>query len=759
MQRPIEIVSAIAGLLESEGNYFEILNKIAQRLKASMKCNIVSIYRNDKEGYQLIANEGFGKEHIGKLSINKGRGLVHHIAKTGKTLCLREATSHYSFYYVHGLGEEKFRGFIGTPIKKKNRVLGILILQFLRKYDSTIEDIALMETVGQQVSGLVESSFKKTDEIKNNEDRSKVQCRGMVPGYFSGKVIKRLLMDDSIGAPTKSGKGFKEEESRLKEAFKVSHEFYENMQKHSDTREMKDILRTHSMMLSDPKFTECTQKHLKNNSSAEESVVLAVQEISEIFNNISDPYIQQRSRDVVDIGRRLFHSLTPSSENNIELEGDEKAVCIASRLPPSVLIEEGPKYFGAIIFVEENLYSHNIILAKSMGIPAVIISRDQLMTIFESKELFVDGELGLIVQNPTENWKDEYTKSHHSLVEEDVKDFGPCITQNGKLIELGINGGFIKDVMHMPSWITEVGLYRTEFQFFNSTLLPTEAELTETYEKLLSITAPKPVVLRILDTGADKQPPCMHFVSEENPVLGNRSIRYLLRNSEIFFTQLRAMLKAQAKTKGNLKILIPMVTIYEEVSRIRDHIQKVIRDLKFEGIVLKRPPLGVMIEVPAAINLIPKFSSVVDFFCIGTNDLLQYFFAADRTNSHVQYLCRWHNPAFLGTLKGILNSSKELKKSISVCGEMSGELWGGLVLVGLGYTKLSMDKTLTYRHHELFSAVNTTQLKRLCKKLIQCNTSLEVLELLQLFLDEWPSISEDLKELLQSELNNLINPS
>jgi phosphoenolpyruvate-protein kinase (PTS system EI component) len=251
----------------------------------------------------------------------------------------------------------------------------------------------------------------------------------------------------------------------------------------------------------------------------------------------------------------------------------------------------------------------------------------------------------------------------------------------------------------------------------------------------------------------------MHFVSEENPVLGNRSIRYLLRNSDIFFTQLRAMLKAQAKTKGNLKILIPMVTIYEEVSRIRDHIQKVIRDLKFEGYVLKRPPLGVMIEVPAAINLIPKFSSVVDFFCIGTNDLLQYFFAADRTNSQVQYLCRWHNPAFMGTLKGILNSSKELNKSVSVCGEMSGELWGGLVLVGLGYRKLSMDKALTYRHHELFSAVNTSHFSRLCKKLIQCNTSLEVLELLQLFLDEWPSLSEDLKELLQSELNNLINPS
>jgi phosphotransferase system enzyme I (PtsP) len=201
-----------------------------------------------------------------------------------------------------------------------------------------------------------------------------------------------------------------------------------------------------------------------------------------------------------------------------------------------------------------------------------------------------------------------------------------------------------------------------------------------------------------------------------------------------------------------------MVTAYEEVSRIRDHIIKVLRDLRRDGLTLKRPPIGVMIEVPSSINLIHKLASMVDFFCVGTNDLLQYYVASDRTNSLVQYLYQWCHPAFLMTLKGVSLSCDEAKRNVSICGEMAGEMWGSLVLVGLGFRLLSMDRQVIARHHDLMAQANVKPLEKLVAKLIQCNTVLEVLEQMQLFLDKW-SLPPELKDLLQSELNNLIHPS
>lgn len=757
MKKPIEITSEIANLIANEGSSSDVLNKICNHLKKSLGCNIVSIYRKEESCHRLIANAGFSVEQIGELTIQSGKGLVHHITNTVKPLCLRDATSHLAFYYVHGLGEEKYHGFIGVPVLRRKSVIGVLAVQYIRKYDSSLEDIALMETVAQQISGIIVSQKKKEEESKPKV-KFNIIGRGVVPGIFHGKAIKRLILEDMLNPSTeREGQGYEIEKQRLDDAHSKSKEFLEDLLGKAKTLEMKDILTSHLMMITDPKLLEKENNHLRENYSAEQAVSLAIREISDTFENISDPYIRQRSLDVVDVGRRLYHTLRPSEEQLTQHK--DKAVYIASKLPPSVLIEEGLTHYGALILVDESLYSHNIILAKSMGIPTIIITREQLSDIYDAEQLFVDGEMGMVVINPTDVWIENYMQSHSAFSDELSEDLGPPSTRDGRPITLGINGGFTRDIENLPGWISEIGLFRTEFQFFLSAKLPTEEELTANYTDVLSCAAPRMVTLRILDTGGDKQPPCMHFIHEDNPILGDRSIRFLLKNSEIIFTQLRAMLKAQIATKGKLRILIPMVSVYEEVSRIRDHVNKVIRDLKKEGKKVKRPPLGVMIEVPSSINLIPKLAPITDYFCVGTNDLLQYFVAADRTNSNVQYLYRWHHPSFLTTLRGIIKSCLGVRRPVSICGEMAGELWGSLVLVGLGYENLSMDRKSIARHHEVLSYVNSNELARLVTRLIQCDTSLEVLEKLQLFLDNWKKIDPELKEVLQTELNNLINPS
>ena len=753
VKNPLEITASVAQLAQKA--QASSLGDICVLLQKSLGCNIVSVYSSVKDGFLLIANQGFKEDSVGKILLKKGRGLVNHIATTGKTLCLSEASSHLSFYYVHGLGEEKFHGFIGTPIRRDKETVGVLIFQFIKKVDSSLDDIAFIETIAQLIADLVRPPKKMVSDSSTKELR--IAARGVSSGTFHGPVIKKLILDDSPeSGQAQQGKGYEVEKKRLEEAHSKARSFLEELKTKSTTKEMTDILSAHLMMMSDPKLKEKEDTHLRNNLAAEQAVSLAAMEIAEMFKSISDPYIRQRSVDVLDVGRRVYRCLRPS-EN--ALSGKTiKSVYIANKLPPSVLIEEGPTLYGALILVEENLYSHNIILAKSMGIPTVIISKEQLLGLFEAKVIFVDGELGLVVPSPSAVWIKEYNRNHRSPEESERKEYGPCRTKNGTDLILAMNGGFLKDTENLPSWIPEIGLFRTEFQFFTSQRVPTEEQLTYNYTKILEATGTRPTTLRILDAGADKQPPCLQFAHEDNPVLGDRSIRYLLKNSEIIFAQLRAMLRAQAATGGNLRILIPMVTVYEEVTRIRDHIIKVIRDLRREGIHVKLPPLGAMIEVPSCINLIPKISPMVDFFCVGTNDLLQYYVAVDRTNSLVQYLYKWYHPSFLMTLKGISRSCHESGRSLSTCGEMAGEMWGSLVLVALGYRHLSMDRQAIARHYELFEHVSLRSIERLVARLMQYNTGLEVLEQLQLYLDKW-TLPTGLRDLLQSELNNMINPS
>jgi phosphoenolpyruvate-protein phosphotransferase len=752
VKNPLDITSKVARITQNEQP--GALEEITQILKKALGCKVVSIYACAEDSYLLIANQGFSSDQVGKLILKKGRGLVDHIVAKKKTLCVSDATSHPAFYYVQGLGEEKYHGFIGSPIFQGNKTSGVLIFQFTKKYDSSLDDIALIETIAQQIAHLV----KLPDQTKlQDQSNSKLVARGVCSGTFHGEVLKKLIMEDSPNQTSQApGKGYEHEKKRLEEAHLKAKNFLEELKAKAPTKETVDILNAHVMMMMDPQLKKKEEVHLKNNASAEQAVSLAASEISEMFKNISDPYIQQRAMDVIDVGRRVYNTLSPS-ETTLK-KGEHKKVVIANKLPPSILIEEGPMLYGALLLVEENLYSHNIILAKSMGIPTVIISKEQLQILSNTKDIFVDGELGLIMPSPSRLWVKEYTRSRKGPEEQNQKDYGPCLTKNGTEIHLAMNGGFLKDTENLPPWIPEIGLFRTEFQFFMSQRMPTEEHLTENYTKILLAADGRPTTLRILDAGADKQPPCLHFVHEDNPALGDRSIRYLLKNSDIIFSQLRAMLKAQAATGGNLRILIPMVTVYEEVSRIRDHIIKVLRDLRREGINVKCPPIGAMIEVPSSVNLIPKIAPLIDFLCVGTNDLLQYFVAADRTNALVQYLYKWHHPSFLVTLKGIAKSSTEANCPVSICGEMAGEMWGSLVLVALGFRHLSMDRQAIARHYELMAHVSIRSLERLVTRLIQHNTGLEILEQLQLYLDKWV-LPDDLKGLLQSELNNMINPS
>ncbi|MBF0245700.1 MAG: phosphoenolpyruvate--protein phosphotransferase [Planctomycetes bacterium] len=757
MKKPIEIANTIANLItRREG---DVLARICVTLCKYLSAQVASIYNNEPAGYRLVANRGFDETFVGNLVIEKNLGLVSHIVKTRRALALRKATSHRAFFYVRGLKEEMLHGLLGVPVFRDGDVIGVLMIQFRAEHDCSVEEIALMETVAQQVSGLVRKTIP--DARPEPEIKTHIDGHAIVSGLFSGPVLRKLFLDDLLGVqnergPDQGGFCYETEKNRLNLARKECISLIETLVSSTENNEVQQILSTHLTMLCDPLWLEKENQALKGGSSAEQAVALTTRDISKSFEKVKDPYIRQRAHDVMDIGRRLYNNLSPQADP--DKKSDVSSVCIASGLPPSVLAESGRKSFGALILVDESIYSHSIILARSMGIPTVVITGEQLNAIIGAQKLLVDGERGVIFINPSPIWEENYRKSH---VETDSLDLDfkklPCVSLNGTNISLGVNGAFLRDVENLPEWIPEVGLFRTEFQYFLSPKLLTEKELYDNYRAILGAMKKRPITLRILDIGGDKRPPYMELTQEENPILGVRSIRYLMQHSDIIITQLRAMLRANVDVGGNLRILVPMVTIHEEVSRIRDHVVKVIRDLRQEGLKAEMPPFGVMIEVPSSIYAIPRLQSLVDFFCVGTNDLLQYLMAAERNNPKLGYLYNWHHPTFLIAMQEIVKNCEGISRPVSVCGEMASELWGGLILLGLGYRSLSMDRRKLARHHELVRAVDLRKLKRLLKSLMACEHSLELLGKMQLFLDSWKGCPRNIKDILEFELANMLS--
>lgn len=755
MQKPIEIANRVATLLSRDEDDDRILADVCKFLAKSLRAEVISIYIDESSHCRLIANHGFPKDRIGKLKIGKGLGLTYHILETGRPLCLREATTHHAFYYVRGLGEERFHGFAGVPIRRKKSVVGILVAQYRRPHDTNLDEVALLETIAQQISDVVHSKIAREPEKK--ERVIQLQGRGVVSGIFVGKLNRVLLIEDSFQAQEAGlGLGYKIERKRLDLARGKTIDFFEKLRAETTASEAKEILSTHLTMLSDPSLLKKEESYLKKDFSAEQAVIMSMRDIARTFENISDPYIRQRSVDVYDIGRRLYRTLSRSErEESVE---KERGVYLVKNPSPSTIIEGGTKRFGALLLMDESIYSHAIILARSLGIPTIVITADQAEIFQDVKSVMVDGERGHIQLDPTPVIIESYMSSHVVQIDLPREDLGACTTKDGQDIQLCMNAAFPTEVANLPVWVKEIGLYRTEFQYFLTPQIPSEEQQTRDYAEIYRAVGDRPVTLRILDIGGDKCPPSMHFAHEDNPIMGDRSIRYLLRRSDILFTQLRAMLRAQARTRGKLRVLIPMVSVYEEVSRIRDHLIKVIRDLRKEGIRAKVPPLGVMIEIPSCVQLIPKLGKLADFFCVGTNDLLQYYMACDRNNHSVNHLYRWHHPPFLMALADIAQKCENVSTDVSICGEMAGELWGSLVLIGLGYQNLSMDKRTLAVHHRLISQCQTGRLQRLIKKLLECETSLEALETMQIFLEHWTQLDAHLRELLDSELTEMLNP-
>ncbi|WP_423189690.1 phosphoenolpyruvate--protein phosphotransferase [Alkalibacterium sp. f15] len=501
------------------------------------------------------------------------------------------------------------------------------------------------------------------------------------------------------------------------------------------------VFDAHIMVLSDPDLIDQTKAVIDSeNVNAEFAFKQVTDTFITMFEGMEDnAYMQERAADIRDVRKRVLASLlnvTLPSPATIE----EEVIIIAEDLTPSDTAQLNKKYVKAFVTNVGGRTSHSAIMARSLEIPAIVGTKDITERVSENDMLIVDGLEGDVYINPSEDEISAFTKKakeHDELKKEwDQLLNEPSVTKDGKHVELAANIGTPKDLESVKNNGGEaIGLYRTEFLYMESTELPSEEDQYNAYKKVLEGMGDKPVVVRTMDIGGDKELPYLKLPKEMNPFLGYRAIRVSLDQDSIFRTQLRALLRASVH--GTLRIMFPMIATLPEFREAKAMLEEEKALLLEKGVkVSDSIEVGIMIEIPAAAVLADQFAKEVDFFSIGTNDLIQYTMAADRMNERVSYLYQPYNPSILRLVKMVIDAAHKEGKWAGMCGEMAGDQIAVPLLVGLGLDEFSMSATSILKTRSLLKTLDSNKMKELSEKaLSECTTVDEVIELVNQYVE------------------------
>ncbi|MCP4253443.1 MAG: phosphoenolpyruvate--protein phosphotransferase [Candidatus Scalindua sp.] len=501
------------------------------------------------------------------------------------------------------------------------------------------------------------------------------------------RIPRHLIKEDEIP----------NEISRLEEATKVAWEEIEKLEDRVSNNlgsEIGSIFATHKLMLQDKLLlSEFSKKVEQHKFSAEYAVTLVLRVYIKKFESVDDPYLAARVGDIYDIEKRLLKNLL--GEKREELNNlTKEVVVVAHDLSPSQIASLDTTKVRGFVTDLGSRNSHAAIVARALGIPAVVGLETATVDIFGGDRVIIDGNRGNVIVRPDEETIKEYQlieKDFHVFEEKltsELKDL-PAVTLDGREIMILGNIEFPRDITpNLNQGAVGIGLYRTEFLFLGSSESPTEEEHFKAYSQSVQELGDKPLIIRTVDLGGDKFFPA-NSNTELNPFLGCRSIRYCLEHPNVFKSQLRAILRASAL--GNAKIMFPLISSLQELRKAKDIVKGVMEDLNQKGIDFdEKIEIGVMIEVPSAAMVADDLAKEADFFSIGTNDLIQYTMAVDRGNEKVAHLYSPAHPAILKLLKMIINAAEENNIKIGICGEMGGEIEYTILLLGLGLREFSV---------------------------------------------------------------------
>jgi phosphotransferase system enzyme I (PtsI) len=526
------------------------------------------------------------------------------------------------------------------------------------------------------------------------------------------------------------------EVNRFESAVKKSRdELLGILEKSPEELQHAHILETHLALLKDKMlYGRCIEMIKQENINAEWALKTVVSNLKDIFETMTDPYLKERSADVVQVADNIMRNLMGAEKVNIAAI-KKRVILVAHDLTPAETSQINLERVKGFITDRGGKASHTGIIARSLEIPAVVGLKTATSTIHNDDLIIVDGNTGIVILHPTEDTLVQYEERKINY-----EEYKAVITREGKApaestdgVRLAVMGNIElpEEVFAVISYGGDgIGLYRTEFQYFNRNDFPGEDELFDKYKDVVEVMAPKPVTIRTLDINGDKAVNNRVLSEEANPALGLRAIRYCLKKPQVFMDQLRAILRAAAF--GNVRILFPMISTYFELCEANRMLDKAAESLEKDGLPYERDiQIGAMIEVPSAVIMADVLAQKVDFFSIGTNDLIQYALAIDRGNEQVAHLFQPLDPAIIRMLKHVADVARENDIKVFMCGEMAGTPYHIPLLLGLGIDELSMNPQTIPDIKRVIRALNVADTRSFIKEVLTQTTARSAFKLIK----------------------------
>ncbi|MBF0378705.1 MAG: phosphoenolpyruvate--protein phosphotransferase [Desulfamplus sp.] len=526
--------------------------------------------------------------------------------------------------------------------------------------------------------------------------------------------------------------------NRFKNAVKLASDDYSSVidSLNSDLSHQLDILEAHLALFKDKMLYGKTIDTIKTEKiNAEWALKKVLRQVKRMFMKLSDPYLKSRVTDIVQVSEQVMRHLIGAQDIKIS-DINKRVILVAHDLSPADTSQIQLELIKGFVTDRGGKDSHTGIIAKALGIPAVMGLGNATHKVENDDIVIVDGLSGILIVNPEEDTLFAYEERRAIYEERQAvrarESHLPAVTLDGHKFELMANIELVEEVVSVRDNAAKgVGLFRTEFLYIDLKRFPSEEELFDKYKEVVDLLSPMSVTFRTLDINGDKVLPYMkNTIDEENPALGLRAVRFCLKRPEIFITQIKAIFRAAAF--GNIKLLIPMISCVEEIVQVKEIIARSIIELKQEEKVFNSDiPLGIMIEVPSAVIIAENLAEYVNFFSIGTNDLIQYSMAIDRRNRQVAHLYNPMNPAIIRMVQMVVNAARKKNIDVVMCGEMAGEPFNLPVLMGLGLTKLSMNPMSIPAIRQMVTRLSVGEAKEFVDKIIKMGQVSDIVNLVK----------------------------
>ncbi len=709
------------------------LDVIVLRVCEVMGTEVCTVYLHDSasDRYVFMATEGLNKEQEGKVSLARDEGLVAQVAKREEPVNLEAAVSHPSFHSLPGIGEEAFSAFLGVPIIHRRRVLGVLVVQQQQKRRFDESEEAFLVTLSAQLAALI-AHAEATGvmfQVGIGGVRGTATFNGIAgaPGVAIGECLVVSLTADLNTVPSRPCSDPQAEVVFFQQCLSHVREDIRGLAQHMAPQlrpEENALFDVYLSMLDDNTLGEEVIERIRAGEWAQGALSQVMLEHVRTFERVQDPYLRERAIDVKDLGRRVLSYLQEATVDDREYP--EQTVLVGEELTASMLAEVPEGRLVGLVSVRGSVNSHLAIMARALGIPTVVGAVDIPFTRLDHQKAIVDGYSGDVICNPSADLCAQYEALRQQELQfnADLEALGdePCETLDGRRVTLMVNTGLLTEVSRSLKQGAEgVGLYRTEIPFLLRDRFPSEEEQRRIYREQLEAFHPLPVTMRTLDIGGDKALPYFP-ISEDNPFLGWRGIRVTLDHPEIFLAQVRAMMKA-SEGLDNLRIMLPMISSTSELEEALGLLYRAHDELLDEGLKPLLPPVGVMIEVPAAVYQARELARQVDFLSVGSNDLTQYLLAVDRNNARVADLYHSYHPAVIHALKMVADAAHAEGKPISICGELASDPGAVLMLMAMGYDILSMGVNSLARSKYVIRQVNQGQAQQLLDRVLELHSA------------------------------------